>query len=167
MKSFIKESKRIIKQAMNNNKLIVFVGAGVSANSGYPLWDKVIENIAEKLGKDCKNISSDDYLKIPQYYFNSRKEKEYNDLINDIFNINNAKPKSLHSKILDLKPYHIITTNYDCLIEQAAAEKGMFYDIVCKDSDLPYTPNNKMIIKMHGDLKNKNFESVWMILQCG
>jgi NAD-dependent SIR2 family protein deacetylase len=49
MKSFIKESKRIIKQAMNNNKLIIFVGAGVSANSGYPLWGKVIENIAEKL----------------------------------------------------------------------------------------------------------------------
>lgn len=32
----------------------------------------------------------------------------------------------------------------------------MFYDVVAKDTDLPYTPNNKMIIKMHGDFKNRN-----------
>lgn len=32
----------------------------------------------------------------------------------------------------------------------------MFYDVVSKDSDLPYTPNNKMLIKMHGDFNNKN-----------
>lgn len=58
--------------------------------------------------------------------------------------------------MLELNPYHIITTNYDGLIEQQANQKGMFYDVVSKDSDLPYTPNNKMIIKMHGDFKNRN-----------
>lgn len=42
------------------------------------------------------------------------------------------------------------------MIEQQANQKGMFYDVVSKDSDLPYTPNNKMIIKKHGDFKNRN-----------
>jgi hypothetical protein len=29
--------------------------------------------------------------------------------------------------------------------------KGEFFDVVKQNSDLPYTPNSRMIIKMHGD----------------
>ena len=30
------------------------------------------------------------------------------------------------------------------------------YDIITKDNELPYSKTNKAIIKMHGDLKNRN-----------
>lgn len=40
MKNYIEESKRIIQNSSKNNKLIVFVGAGISANSGVPMWKK-------------------------------------------------------------------------------------------------------------------------------
>ncbi|MBX4266217.1 SIR2 family protein [Clostridium estertheticum] len=155
MKSFINESKRIIRKASENNKLVIFVGAGVSAYSGCPSWKSLVQTFAKGLGIDTKEISSEDYLKIPQYYYNSRKEKEYNDIISNNFNVK-VKPNAIHDAIFALKPYHIVTTNYDELLEEAARNKGMFYDVVSKDKDLPYTLNNKMIIKMHGDLKNKN-----------
>ena len=109
----------------------------------------------QALGIDTQNISSEDYLKIPQYYYNSRKEKDYYDVIWDKFNVN-VKPNDIHDAIFKLKPYHIVTTNYDELLEEAARNQGVFYDVVSKDEDLPYTLNNNMIIKMHGDLKNKN-----------
>ena len=47
---------------------------------------------------------------------------------------------------------YIITTNYDTLIEDQIKN----LQIVSKDEDLPYTNSNRMLIKMHGDFKNKN-----------
>lgn len=117
MESFIKESKRLIKKAINNNKLVIFVGAGISRNSGYPSWEELVKNIAQKIGYDSEKLTNDDYLKIPQYYYNSRKEKEYNELIEEFFDIKNPEPNLLHSAILNLNTYHIVTTNYDDLIE--------------------------------------------------
>ena len=155
MKNFIKESKRIIRKASENNKLVIFVGARVSANSGFPSWESLVQAFARGLGMDTKNIPSEDYLKIPQYYYNSRKEKEYYDVISNNFNVK-VKPNDIHDAIFALKPHHIVTTNYDELLEQSARNKGMFYDVVSKDKDLPYTLNTNMIIKMHGDLKNRN-----------
>lgn len=152
MKKYIEESKRIIQNSSRNNKLVAFVGAGVSANSGVPMWKNIIDKIKKKT--DISN-EENDYLKIAQYYYNSRDKKEYYEFLESELNID-SKPNEIHDKLLELNPYHIITTNYDELIEQQANIKGMFYDVVSKDSDLPYTPNNKMIIKMHGDFKNRN-----------
>ena len=36
------ESKRIIKEAQENNKLVLFVGAGASISSGMPSWSEAI-----------------------------------------------------------------------------------------------------------------------------
>lgn len=152
MKNYIEESKRIIQNNSKNNKLVVFVGAGVSANSGIPTWSNIINKIKKKTDI---NTDEKDYLKVAQYYYNSRDKKEYYEFLESELNID-TKPNEIHDKLLELNPYHIITTNYDNLIEQQAIQKGMFYDVVRKDEDLPYTPNNKMIIKMHGDFKNRN-----------
>ena len=37
--------KNIIKEAINQNKLAIFVGSGVSKNSNLPDWGELIENI--------------------------------------------------------------------------------------------------------------------------
>lgn len=60
MESFIKESREIICKASKNNKLIVFVGAGVSVNSGYPSWLNLISEFAMGLGIDLNSSSVDD-----------------------------------------------------------------------------------------------------------
>ncbi len=152
MEQYLEESKKIIKNSSKNNKLIIFVGAGVSANSGIPVWSNVIKKIKDKI-----DISDEEnnFTKIAQYYYNSRGKKEYYEFLESELNVD-ANPNIIHDKLLELNPYHIITTNYDDLIEKEARRKGMFYDVVSKDSDLPYTPNNKMLIKMHGDFNNKN-----------
>ena len=45
MENSIIESKRILQNASKNNKLVIFVGAGVSANSGIPMWSASIKNV--------------------------------------------------------------------------------------------------------------------------
>lgn len=143
-----------ILDAINKDHLVVFVGAGVSANSNLPNWFSLVKEFASALGID-REIGSDDFLKIPQYYYNQRGKNEYFKKIMDIFDVQ-LSPNIIHDYILKLKPRHIITTNYDNLIEQAIEEHFMFYDIVKEDIDLPYASNGRMLIKMHGDLTRKN-----------
>ena len=49
------DSIKKIREARENNQLIVFVGAGVSHNSGIPTWWELIKKIAEKIGYDKCN----------------------------------------------------------------------------------------------------------------
>ncbi|QDZ80161.1 SIR2 family protein [Priestia megaterium] len=143
-----------ILEAINKDNLVVFIGAGVSANSTLPSWSDLIKKFAQGLGMS-RDLTTDDYLRIPQYYYNQRGMKEYYQKINDIFNVK-LTPNIIHDRILELKPKHIITTNYDNLIEQAIEKHLLFYDLVCEDLDLPYTSNGRLLIKMHGDLDRKN-----------
>lgn len=155
MRRFTIESVKKIQEASRKNKLVLFVGAGVSANSGLPSWGSLISYFAKGIGKEADKYTNDEYLKIPQYYFNERGKKEYYDIINKVFSVD-IKPTTIHDILLSLNPAHIVTTNYDDLIELAAHSNGVFYDVVGQDKDLPYTPNGKMLIKMHGDMKFKN-----------
>ena len=150
------EDIRNIKKAIENNKLVIFVGAGVSANSRLPSWDELVNEFRKRLGIDSSSkLSTDDYLKVPQHYYNKRGFKEYYDVINTIFN-DNYRPNNIHELIYKLSPQHIITTNYDDLLEQEQENQGLLYDVICEDIDLPYSANGRLIIKMHGDLKKRN-----------
>lgn len=150
------ENIKIIREAIDRNKLVVFVGAGVSVNSELPSWSGLIKKLALSMGIDSnKEFNSEDYLRIAQYYYNQRGMKEYYDAILKEFDVS-LSPNIIHEYILRMLPHHIVTTNYDNLLEQAVENNILFYDTVCQDSDLPYTPNGRLLIKMHGDLKLKN-----------
>lgn len=144
-----------ILEAKEKNQLVVFIGAGVSANSGLPSWSELVGKFASKLGIN-RVLNSEDYLRIPQYFYNERDQLEYNQLIENVFS-GQYSPNELHDQILSLNPKHIITTNYDNLIEQSLEKHYLFYNNVFEDKDLPYASNNRLLIKMHGDLLKKNF----------
>ena len=149
------ESIRIIKQAMRDNKLVIFVGAGASVKSGLPLWCDALKKIGNHL--EGINIKEFDNLAIPQFYFNARGEKEYNELMKDIFMYDDKKPNEIHELIVKLNPFSVITTNYDNFIERTFVDKGEFLDVVKRDNDIPYVKTDRLIIKMHGGFDHNNF----------
>ena len=64
---------KYIKKARDEDKLIIFVGAGISKNSNLPDWEQLIKVFVDKLNypiSEGNKLSSDEYLKIPQYYYN-------------------------------------------------------------------------------------------------
>lgn len=146
--------KQIVK-ARDDDSLILFIGAGISANSNLPTWSKLIEELKKDLGlSDNDNL---DYLKIAQIYYDTFGQQVYLQKIEELFKIfPSPKPNKIHDLILKIDPKHIITTNYDSLMEQAARQKGLSYNVIAKDTDIPYVSSNRYIIKMHGDLQNKN-----------
>lgn len=149
------EEIRLLREAMLNKKLVVFVGAGISIDSGMPSWSEAITDIAKKLG-----ISEDDldYMKIPQFYYNARGKKEYVELMRHIFRYNeDLDIQEVHRNIIKLNAHTMLTTNYDCLLEKAAAENSEFIQVISQDKDLPYKTAGKELIKMHGDFEHDNF----------
>ena len=158
MEHFIKTSIKKIKTAINNNKLVIFVGAGVSMNSNCPSWAQLIDKFADELGipQDDRENSMEYYLKIPQYYYIERGEKEYFDLVESGINSSDAMPNDIDRLIFKLNPSAVITTNFDDLLEKTIKDEGLFYTVVKQDRDLPYCFNDKLVIKMHGDGVLKN-----------
>ncbi len=163
----------LLRDESDKDKLVVFVGAGVSCNvPGMPNWNDLIVKMAEAIGyskcTECRHewkcddkdkcltkddFSADDYLKIPQYVYNQDKDT-YNRIIRE--NISNQKVSDapLSKAIFDLKPSHIITTNYDTLIESSESEYCDQYGVIIYDKDLLNAEKKKYIIKMHGDVSD-------------
>lgn len=142
----------IIKNANDNNKLTIFVGAGVSKSSNLPDWTELIKNIKKELGI---NEKENDYLKIAQLYYLSCGDVVYYQNIKEYFP-ETIEPTIIQKLIFDLKPANIITTNWDNLLEKTAQDNGFIYDVISKDEHLVQSKLQNHIIKMHGDFRDNN-----------
>lgn len=143
-----------IQHASRTDKLVVFVGAGVSQNSGIPTWNNLIFSMMEELPSELSK--ENDVLKLAQMYKDSRGHKEYMDKIKNVLLYNKAVPNPLHKSIIALNPCHIITTNYDDLVEQELANEFKQYDIIREDKDIPQMEKQHCLVKMHGDYATDN-----------
>ena len=143
-----------IQRASRENRLVIFVGAGVSMNSSVPSWNQLINRMKAELPNEFSEET--DALKIAQIYKDSRGHKEYMDKVKEILLYNKAVPNPLHKSILALNPCHIITTNYDDLIEQELSKEFLQYHIIREDKDIPQMTNSNTLVKMHGDYVTDN-----------
>lgn len=143
-----------IQRASRENRLVIFVGAGVSMNSSVPSWNQLINRMKAELPNEFSEET--DALKIAQIYKDSRGHKEYMDKVKDILLYNKAVPNPLHKSILALNPCHIITTNYDDLIEQELSKEFLQYHIIREDKDIPQMACPNTLVKMHGDYVTDN-----------
>lgn len=148
------EEIRILRNAMLNHKLVVFVGAGTSLDAGMPSWGDAVKKIAERL----EIRDQLDYIEIPQCYYDVYGKQEYKKLMQQIFKCGEElEVQEVHRNIIRLNAHTIITTNYDCLIEKAALEECETIRVISCDKDLPYNCEGKILIKMHGDFQHDNF----------
>lgn len=145
-----------IKQANEDDRLAIFVGAGISKSSdtdyiNLPSWSDLIT----ELKSDLSITEELDYLKLAQLYYLEFGEQAYNQTLKKYFP-EDIKPSSLHRTILKVSPHIIITTNWDCIIENAIDQEGYLYDTICTDKDLVSSTSPNKFIKIHGDFKNHN-----------
>jgi len=140
---------RFLAEELEKGKLVVFVGAGVSKNSGLPDWKELIKDYAEYRG--IKEFTLKEYLTIPEEVFERYGSLKYYEIAEKRLS-GKYVPNSVHRILKKMDLIYIITTNYDTLIEDEIKN----LQVVSKDEDLPYTSSNRMLIKMHGNFENKN-----------
>ena len=96
-----------IKKAVEDDNLILFVGAGVSANSNLPNWGELINSFSTELKTAGNDIEQEDYLKVAQYYYNIFGKNRYLAKIDEIFaDESKAIPNELHEYIAKINPSH-------------------------------------------------------------
>ena len=145
---------RNLQAASINNKLVAFVGAGVSANSGVPMWGELTALLKADL-PDIAQKETDD-LKIAQLYYDAVGQTAFIDRVRTILKHNKVTPNPLHTAILELNPKHIITTNYDDLFEQEIFNQYRKFAVVRRNEDIPQMEYPNALIKMHGDFNLGN-----------
>lgn len=151
-----------IIEAINNKKLVVFVGAGVSMGkpTSLPDFEKLTEMIAEGTGLDKnKNESCEAFL--------GRLECQGIDVNRraaDILSQKKLRPNELHKYIVHLFPcfedVKIVTTNYDDMFEKMIGKKALKSMKIFNAPALPLGDDVTGIIHVHGNVN----EPLYMVV---
>nr|WKN37817.1 SIR2 family protein [Tunicatimonas sp. TK19036] len=153
MKKFLADIATI-KKAIEDKKLVIFAGAGISVDAGVPLWGKLIDSLKEDINLPDKE---EDYLRIPQMYYNERQHKEYVEKVRRVLKYRQVRYNKIHEAIFDLNPEHILTTNYDDLLDQVIRARALMFSIIASDKQFPYAKNTNLLVKVHGSLESDDF----------
>ncbi|MGN4988096.1 SIR2 family protein [Aeromonas hydrophila] len=146
--------------AYRTGKLMLFVGAGVSANLNLPTWNELITHIAQDLGYDPKIFTTyGTPLALAEYYkrrkgtlgpLRSWMDREWHKPSTDI------STSEIHRLIAIGNFSRIYTTNYDRWLERAHDAFKVQYDKIASVADLvSATEGQRQIVKFHGDFDDE------------
>ncbi|MDR2650336.1 MAG: SIR2 family protein, partial [Clostridiales bacterium] len=141
-------SKKII-----NNEASLFIGAGVSHNSGLPSWAELLQPCADDLGIE---LTSDTNLyDVSQYYVNKHNDNSLRRIVSE--RVNKLMPtNTLLNALMEIGFAGIWTTNFDQLVERVLASNEIAYNAIYNDKSLPgidkYDKVN--IYKINGDISD-------------
>jgi len=141
-----------LEVALQARECVLFVGAGLSRGTGLPDWGQLIDQLAGELGLDHKGL---DYLDLAQWY----RERFGPDRLADVIRRTFSDPR--HAPLPTLSQYllmslpirHVLTTNYDELLEQTLTALKRYPIKVVHQADVARTGQGEgvYVVKLHGD----------------
>ena len=149
----------VVRQ-IDARRVILFVGAGISAGLGLPTWEDFIGRLGTDVGFEPSEFLalSSDFRSLAEFY---RLEQGSLDALSSKMAADwQVSDEALcasqaHQLIVRLNFPIVYTTNYDPLLERAYRLAGRAFnrivnarDIACSDASLP------TIVKFHGDLSD-------------
>lgn len=142
-----------LSEQVINNEAALFLGTGLSMNSGLPSWKSMLSTCAEELGLSLENEA--DLYAVAQFYANKHSDAELRRIvsgkINQFWDTN-----ELLEELLDVGFSSIWTTNYDKLVERGLEKRFIQYNSIFSDKNLAsINKHDKVTIyKMNGDISD-------------
>lgn len=144
-------------EALAERRVILFVGAGVSANLGLASWKALIRQMAEELGHDPEAFAGlGTAWTLAEYY---KLQKKAVGPLRSWMDVNwhgrgvDIGASRVHRRIVELDVPLIYTTNYDKWLERAYEHHGKPYVRILTVNDLRHVRDGvTQIVKFHGDL---------------
>lgn len=144
-----------IRDLLKGERLIPFIGAGLSKNLGLPNWEGLIQILADDLDLSPREFDiKGDFLQFAEYYILVKGSvEEFKQTMHRYLHpTDEAIIKSpIYNTLVELRFPIIYTTNFDDIIERAYRLKGIKYHSI---SDLPdllsYPKRVPQIVKIHG-----------------
>ncbi|WNV74236.1 SIR2 family protein [Geodermatophilus sp. DSM 44513] len=130
-------------------QLAAFVGAGVSAAAGLPTWEQLLDELAGRTGLDdglragLARLPAQDAAALLARELGREELERY---VQERFGP--GQYALAHALIADLPVQEFVTTNYDPLVELAAADIGRDLAVLPYDEAEPGRP---WLLKLHGD----------------
>lgn len=145
----LRELARQLGDRARRGQLAVFLGAGVSAAVGLPTWEQLVDELAARTGLDDEvragltGLPAQDSAALLARELGEEALESY---VKERFG---PGPYALaHALIADLPVQEFVTTNYDPLVEQAAADMGRSLRVLPFEEARPGAP---WLLKLHGD----------------
>jgi len=138
----------------------LLVGAGFSKNAVVagedsaqpPLWFELNKALVAELYPGAEDCAPTGALRIAEEYRTYFGQAALDDFIRKRFPDRAWSPGALHASLLELPWSDVLTTNWDTLLEKAAAESmDSTYEVVRSESDLPHARAPR-IVKLHGTI---------------
>ncbi len=151
-----------LADAIRRRECVVFVGSGLSAGARMVSWAGLIEELRKSITDLAPNASTttSEHLAVAQQYrdaTDARGLKPLREVVRDLFGSKNPKQPTLsHFLIASLGARHVITTNYDHLLEKTFAAVRQRWLPVTQPIHVPETGSlgRVNIVKFHGDAED-------------
>ena len=149
MNNYVKE----LQHELENERLVLFVGAGVSQSSGLPSWQNLVAQLTAvaQIDKQAQNV--DELLdlaaqcreKLGKYFARELKR---------ILEKNDPTPSITHYLLAAFPVSTIVTTNFDTLLEQSLLRIKKAAFTIHRAFDVAWAPikDQVNILKIHGDI---------------
>jgi len=145
----LQELARQLGEQARRGQLAVFIGAGVSAAAGLPTWEQLLDELAIRSGLD--GDLREGLTRLPPQDSAALLARELGRDRVEAFVKERFGPGSYamaHALVADLPVQEFVTTNYDPLVELAAADVGRRLQVLPFDEARPGAP---WLVKLHGD----------------
>ncbi|RBY97985.1 SIR2 family protein [Blastococcus sp. TF02-8] len=145
----LRELAQDMGERARRGQLALFIGAGVSAAAGLPTWEQLVDELAARSGLD--DALREGLSRLPAQDSAALLARELGADELEAFVEERFGPGSYalaHALIADLPVQEFVTTNYDPLVELAAADIGREVRVLPFDVAEPGAP---WLLKLHGD----------------
>ena len=138
-----------LEQALLARQCVVFVGAGLSSGAGLPDWNSLVRRLSDDLG--IRWSERHNYLDLAQWYRERFGPERLAAVLRDTYTTT-AHPTLAHYLLMSLPLRHVITTNYDDLLERALSALKRHPVKVIQQADVARTGQDDVfVVKLHGD----------------
>lgn len=166
----LKEQRNMdeLAELIKQKKVMLFIGAGISASVNLPSWSALLGELGEKAGFDKDIFQTYGDSMMLAEYLQINEERQTKQHLRQRFDISeeqgenlfkNKKEESLYSLIDKLEVPVIYTTNFDNMIELYMKHIGKEYYVCSEISDIQKCKHDAVrIMKFHGDISQVDME---------
>jgi len=167
-----------VLNALRDNRLVLFCGAGISRESGLPDFDGLVKTVRQKLDLDAKHYDDSEHLGLDKQLMLMEVElpapsimrKEVVEILSK--DIPNEECLNTHKALLDLSKigpgdYRLITTNFDNRFDKAAEALGIGADMAIEIAprlSVPKPLGWKSLTYLHGKITDRDKTGASLIL---
>jgi HAD superfamily phosphoserine phosphatase-like hydrolase len=144
--------------------LLPFVGAGLSADFGYPSWNKLVNDLADEAGLSAQvssHLRNNNFEEAAELVAEALPNT-FDDTLRDIFDAEKTSRPLSRSAVCSLPLLStglVITTNFDAVLEMAFEDAGLPFRQVFSGTQIRQASravqlNEHCLLKLHGDYRD-------------